>query len=158
MYMEKHCTHVRTCGRRSRQRQQQSITFPTRLLSKTRCTPQDDSANNKLPNSSNISQEEQDNLVTKRRKPPHNTPPGKPLPSLSRPLSLLLPPLPPPTTPPAPPSRYALSPPCPPVKNPSCGGLACFLSINIGFLPSRSSCLNNISGFSSSPKQRSWSP
>lgn len=40
---------------------------------------------------------------------------------------------------------------------PSCGA-ACFLSMNIGFRPSLSSCLNNISGLSLSPRHRSWSP
>src|SRR3978361_662895 len=33
-----------------------------------------------------------------------------------------------------------------------------FLSMNIGFLPSLSNCLNRIRGFSSMPKQRSLSP
>lgn len=37
-------------------------------------------------------------------------------------------------------------------------GAACFLSMNIGFRPSLSSCLNSIKGRSFSPRQRSWSP
>ena len=35
---------------------------------------------------------------------------------------------------------------------------ASFLSMNIGFFPSRSRSLNSASGFSSSPTHRSWSP
>lgn len=69
----------------------------------------------------------------------YNTPPG----SATSPL----PPLPTPYPPPE-----AL--PFTPTVCPS-AGVACFLSMNMGFLPSLSSCLNRISGLSFKPKHRS---
>lgn len=58
--------------------------------------------------------------------------------------------------PPAPPAAPCAAAPAVPLQ-PS-AGLACLRSMNIGFRPSLSSCLKSISGFSSRPRQRSWSP
>lgn len=76
-----------------------------------------------------------------------STPPGTVFPPAP---TALPPPMPAASKPPPPP------PPAAPL-HPSCG-LACRLSMNMGFLPSLSSCLKRSKGFSFKPRQRSWSP
>jgi hypothetical protein len=86
----------------------------------------------------------------------HNTPPGRLV--LGAPIARIL-------------DAELMGPPPPPSLPPESGGFepmpalapstalpASFLSINMGFLPSRSKSLKSANGFSSIPTTRSWSP
>ena len=86
----------------------------------------------------------------------HNTPPGRLVPCtpIARTLDAeLMSPPPPPSLPPESGGFDPIPAPIPSTALP-----ASFLSINMGFLPSRSRSLKSANGFSSIPTGRSWSP
>jgi hypothetical protein len=86
----------------------------------------------------------------------YNTPPGRLTPCPPIVLILAAELMGPPPPPPPPPRPGGLSPI--PAPTPSPALPPTFLSMNMGFLPSRSRSLKRANGFSSIPTERSWSP